>query len=221
MATNPYVNKVEFGGQTLIDLTQDTVTANDVAEGVYFHLPNGQRTVGTNSGGGAISVVDTTDTAGGIIRTITAVDISDTTATADKVQTGYYFYTADGTKTAGSLTPGITPTGNINLTAGTTDVTNYATATVASGTAGTPTATKGTVSSHSVTVTPSVTNVTGYITGSTINGTAVTVTVAELESGTKSISSNGTGISVSGYSEVDVAVPTVTITQTGSKLSIV
>lgn len=52
MATNPYVNKVEFGGQTLIDLTQDTVTANDVAEGVYFHLPNGQRTVGTSSGGG-------------------------------------------------------------------------------------------------------------------------------------------------------------------------
>ena len=52
MASNPYINKVEYGGQTLIDLTQDTVTANDVAEGVYFHLPSGQRTVGTRSGGG-------------------------------------------------------------------------------------------------------------------------------------------------------------------------
>lgn len=75
-----------------------------------------------------------------------------------------------------------------------------------SGTAGTPTATKGTVSDHSVTVTPSVTNVTGYITGGTKTGTAVTVSVAELESGTKSITENGTGISVSGYSTVDVDV---------------
>lgn len=78
---------------------------------------------------------------------------------------------------------------------------------VATGTAGTPTATKGTVSNHSVSVTPSVTNVTGYITGGTKTGTAVTVTAAELESGTKSITANGTGIDVSGYSAVDVAVP--------------
>ena len=76
------------------------------------------------------------------------------------------------------------------------------------GTAGTPIATKGTVSNHSISITPSVTNITGYITGSTKTGTAVTVTVAELESGTKSISANGTGIDVSGYSTVDVAVPT-------------
>lgn len=77
-----------------------------------------------------------------------------------------------------------------------------------SGTTGTPTATKGTVSNHSISVTPSVTNTTGYITGSTKTGTAVTVNVTELESGTKTITNNGTGISVSGYSTVDVAVPT-------------
>lgn len=76
------------------------------------------------------------------------------------------------------------------------------------GTAGTPTATKGTVSNHSISVTPSVTNTTGYITGSAISGTAVTIDVTELESGTKSITANGTGISVSGYSSVDVSVPT-------------
>ena len=50
----------------------------------------------------AISVVDTTDTAGGTIRTITALDISDTTAVAKDVLTGKYFYTANGTKTAGT-----------------------------------------------------------------------------------------------------------------------
>lgn len=77
---------------------------------------------------------------------------------------------------------------------------------VATGTEGTPTAVKGTVSNHSIAVTPSVTNNAGYIFGGTINGTAVTVDVTELESGTKTITENGTDISVSGYSAVDVNV---------------
>ena len=81
-----------------------------------------------------------------------------------------------------------------------------ATKSVASGTAGTPSATKGAVSNHSVSITPSVTNTAGYISGGTLTGTAVTVDVTELESGTKSITENGTGISVSGYSAVDVNV---------------
>lgn len=75
-----------------------------------------------------------------------------------------------------------------------------------SGTAGTPTATKGTVSNHSVSVTPSVTNTTGYITGGTKTGTDVTVTAEELASGTKIITSNGEGIDVVGYLDVDVNV---------------
>lgn len=78
---------------------------------------------------------------------------------------------------------------------------------VPNGTEGTPTATKGTVSNHSVSVTPSVTNTTGYITGSTKTGTAVTVSASELVSGTKSITDNGTGIDVTEYASVDVAVP--------------
>ena len=76
-----------------------------------------------------------------------------------------------------------------------------------SGTAGTPTATKGAVSNHSVSVTPAVTNTTGYISGGTKTGTAVTVSASELVSGTKSISANGTGIDVTNYASVDVAVP--------------
>jgi len=83
---------------------------------------------------------------------------------------------------------------------------NNASKSVASGTAGTPTASKGIVSSHSITVTPSVTNSTGYITGSTITGTGVTVSASELVSGTKSITSNATGIDVTNYAAVDVAV---------------
>ena len=56
--------------------------------------------------GSAISVVDTTDSKGGTVRTITSVDISDTTAVASDVAQGKYFYTANGTKTAGTATGG-------------------------------------------------------------------------------------------------------------------
>lgn len=47
MANNQYVNKVIYDNNTLIDLTNDTVTASDVLSGVYFHLPSGQRTQGS------------------------------------------------------------------------------------------------------------------------------------------------------------------------------
>lgn len=85
-----------------------------------------------------------------------------------------------------------------------------------SGTAGTPSATKGTVSNHSVSVTPSVTNTTGYITGGTKTGTAVTVSASELVSGALSISSNGTGIDVTNYATVNVALEFSTITVSSS-----
>lgn len=53
MASNPYVNKVDLAnGTTLIDLSQDTATQADVAQGKYFHLPTGERVQGTASGGG-------------------------------------------------------------------------------------------------------------------------------------------------------------------------
>lgn len=46
MANNQYVNKVIYGGDTLIDLTPDQVTRNDVLAGVTFHLPSGEATTG-------------------------------------------------------------------------------------------------------------------------------------------------------------------------------
>ena len=60
------------------------------------------------NGGGtpAISVVDTPDSHGGTVRTITALDISDTTAVASDVAQGKYFYTAAGVKTQGTASGG-------------------------------------------------------------------------------------------------------------------
>lgn len=103
---------------------------------------------------------------------------------------------------------GITPTGTINITgSGTTRVYEYEYASVPAGSAGTPTASKSSVSNNSITVTPSVTNTTGFISGGTKSGSGVTVSASELVSGTKSITGNGTGIDVTNYQKVDVAVP--------------
>lgn len=110
------------------------------------------------------------------------------------------------TGTAVSVSASELVSGTVNITSsGNTDVTNYATASVASGSA-TASATKGTVSNHSVTVTTSVTRTAGYITAGSASGTAVTVSASELVSGNLAITENGTGIDVSNYSTVSVAV---------------
>ena len=45
--SNPYVNKVIYDGNTLIDLTSDTISANDVINSKTFHLPSGAVATGT------------------------------------------------------------------------------------------------------------------------------------------------------------------------------
>ncbi len=192
MANNPYVNKVQLAdGTSLIDISDTTATASDVLTGRYFYTASGQKVQGSNQGGSGDGSV-WQDAQG-------YVHLSDEAGT--HVEVDSLNITAGGTYTA--------PTGHA-----------YSPVTVPSGTAGTPTATKGAVSNHSISVTPSVTNTGGYISGSTKTGTAVIVTASELASGNKSISDNGSNIDVVGYATVSVSVPTVTITQSGSNLSI-
>ena len=90
---------VTYKGNTLTTVTNQTRTLNTAGKWLEGDIT----LVDVTSGGTpAISVVDTTDTHGGTIRTITALDISDTTAVASDVASGKYFYTAAGVKTQGT-----------------------------------------------------------------------------------------------------------------------
>lgn len=46
MASNSYYNKITFGSSTLIDLTSDTVSANNLLSGVTAHAANGATITG-------------------------------------------------------------------------------------------------------------------------------------------------------------------------------
>lgn len=51
------VNQIYYGSTPLIDLTDTTATASDVASGKYFHGRDGVLTLGTASGGGASQTI--------------------------------------------------------------------------------------------------------------------------------------------------------------------
>lgn len=89
---NEKVSKIIYYGQTLIDLTGDTVTADKLAQGVTAHAANGEIITGTN----------TYDS-----------DTSDATATVSEVLASKTFY-ARGSKLTGTMVDNGSVTGYIS-----------------------------------------------------------------------------------------------------------
>ena len=93
------VNKVIYGNDTLIDLTGDTATAEDVTEGKLFHLASGVQATGTRSGGGSSSNLYFTN----IACSATTGDfatVSDPAITADHVVAELVFSNPNYVRTA-------------------------------------------------------------------------------------------------------------------------
>ncbi len=99
---NEYTNKVIYGGQTLIDLTGDDVTAADVLSGKKFHLPSGEPKTGTC----------TYD-----------ADTGDATATAAEILDGKTAYKA-GSKLTGTMPNRGAASGTISTKDGTYTIQN-------------------------------------------------------------------------------------------------
>lgn len=89
MANNPYVNKVEYGGNVLIDLTEDNITPERILAGYKAHDGSGASIVGTipNKFSGDLTVEGATVT----------------------VPVGYFPSTATATIASGSATTPATP----------------------------------------------------------------------------------------------------------------
>lgn len=94
---NEHVNKVIYGGQTLIDLTGDTITAADLASGKTAHDKSGAVITGT-------STYD--------------ADTSDATATASEILSGSTAYVR-GAEVTGSMPNRGAVAGTIDTVAGT------------------------------------------------------------------------------------------------------
>lgn len=97
---NQYKNKIIYGGETLIDLTQDDVLVSDVAAGKKFHLPSGAPAVGT-------STYD--------------ADTSDASAVASEILSGKTAY-KNGSKLTGTMPNRGAQTGTISTVTGTVTI---------------------------------------------------------------------------------------------------
>lgn len=178
------ISKVTLNGDTLMDVTQDTVTASKLLSGETATGADGEGVTGTI-----------------VTRTSSNMTVSGATVTAPA---GYYATAANKSVASGSVMQNA-PT--INSSTGVVTATSTVTAGYVS--AGTKSKTLNLTTQAATTITPTTSQQTAVTAGKYTTG-AVTVAAIPSQyivpSGTKTITENGTGIDVASYASVDVDV---------------
>lgn len=122
-------SKITFNGETLMDVTQNTVTASNLLNGIIATGADGQEISGSIPTKAATTYTPTTTAqviAAGSYLTGNQTILGDANLIPSNIAAGVSIFGVVGTHTGG-----ITPTGTIAISSnGTYDVTNYASASV-------------------------------------------------------------------------------------------
>ena len=155
MANNQYVNKVQYGNTTLIDLTSDTVAANKLLDGVTAHDKSGASitgTIATKTSSDLTASGATVSVPAGYYASNASKAISNGSATAPASISGTSASVSTGTNTLTltktvSVTPSVTAGYISSGTAGNSSVSLTASVTTKGATTYTPTTTNQTIAS--------------------------------------------------------------------------
>lgn len=119
MANNPYANKVIYGNQTIMDLSQDTVVASDVLQGKTFHDATGALLTGTytpSASGYTIHIFTEDSNLFGNTITISKDDVVIGTTTFDNTGNATFDVQQKGTYVASTTYQGTVYQKAVNVT---------------------------------------------------------------------------------------------------------